>query len=198
MEPYIHQKEQMTVSKAAVILVIIFSISCGKKENLKNSQRNNDFIVNSILKKKLAKGDTIYLIKNNDNLIVIDLIQKMKNIEVQGDLWSLDSLRTSIGLFRNNDARDNIYIDEIFNRKHFDYLIQQKHVGFWKDLSYGFLADESRNSKIKKVSISMPIYTMNDKFALIGITTSTSSYILIYENNNSEWKESKLIAPMVY
>ncbi|WP_445455757.1 hypothetical protein [Flavobacterium sp. HNIBRBA15423] len=182
-----NQKELKGFLVISNFIFLIF-LSYGFKD------KNNDYeILNYIVNKNAS--ESICLEENRNNNQIISIVKELQEIDDKGDLLEMDSIKNNYGIQKNE------IFENIFNPVSYEHLLKQKDNSNWN-------FNNIKNPKIKKCKennnnktvlyVSKPIYTNENKFALVHITKRTTSYILILQKSKNEWKEYKIIAPMFF
>ncbi len=177
----------LTQLKVLLVISIVLLFSSCKLE------KNDDFlIVENIIKKykKKSSYNEVILDSTNNNSTVINFITKYKQLFIENKKDLINGFKIE------NDLVNISKIDFIFNNSQFEEYLRQDTgvVSIWnKEILNTFSnKDYSRKNVIK---ISKPIYSLDKKYSLIYVNKVTKSYILIYQKNNEEWLEYKLVSP---
>lgn len=182
---------------SAILFITFFLVSCNTSKDIIESRNDDDYLLlNKLLNnisKQFPKNNINFKLSNN-NEVVTSVVEELKKNDFETNKFKLDSLKRDIGI--DSDKTFN----EIFNPKEYDYLISQKQKLEWDfqkiktQRVYKYEKDMSVDKQII-VQISKPIYTSNNKFALISVNKKSASYILIFKKNKNDWIEDKLFSP---
>jgi len=164
-----------------------------------NSKQDNDYILlNKILEKVIDQNKTsnIVLDINNNNETVISVVKKLKYFDEEKSKISFDSIRQEIRIYK-----DSKFL-EIFNRNQYDYFISQKSNSEWdfnKVTNPKIIKNvkEKFTNKQVIVKVCKPIYTTDNKYALISISKKNSSYIVVFKKENNIWNEFKIFSAIL-
>lgn len=192
---------KMEIIKQKVLLVINFILislflSCSSKQERNSISMDDDYIIiNKILEtsKKNSESKIIHLQKSNNNEYAIKILKSeqakssTKNPkEIEYDFITID---------HNNKS-----VKRTFNNKEYKFLISQSLNSTWDTAFMEQISGSNRadSSNIKKITISKPIYTSNNKYALVSIKRETWLGIQIMEKTKGEWVEKDIIAPIFF
>lgn len=191
------QKEPVLIKYILFLCFSFFSfLSFGQRD-----YSNDDFKILDVLWDK----DSYDLNPENSTFEVINSIDILKKIELEGNEFKIDSLKKLLniidsGIIENfkvnygimSEKNKPLYkkFQEIFNRESYENMLGQEHSGEWNAL----LTKESRNKPL--ISISKPIFTKNNKWAFVSYKKKNVFGILILHKESEYWKEYKIIAPM--
>jgi cobalamin biosynthesis Co2+ chelatase CbiK len=160
------------------------------------SVKNDYIFLNKILDKvkKQNPNKDISLCSSDDNRNIVSIIENLKKYEIEKKTYKLDSLKQELGI-----TKDSVFL-KIFNPNEYNNLINQKQNTEWdfKKIKVKNVTNYVKNdftSKGVRVGVSKPIYTSNKKFALVSVSISNSSCILVFKKNKTSWEEYKLIDP---
>jgi hypothetical protein len=174
----------MEIIKHKVLLVINFILislflSCSSKQERNSISKDDDYIIiNKILEtsKRNSESKIIYLQKSNNNEYAIKILKSeqakssTKNPkEIEYDFITID---------HNNKS-----VKRIFNNKEYKFLISQSLNSTWDTAFMEQISGSNKadSSNIKKITISKPVYTSNNKYALVSIKRETWLGIQIME-----------------
>lgn len=168
--------------KSLILCIIYFFISSSFQQNIYNDEK----IINYIIKQKIKSANKLILLNSsNDNKSVISIIEEIEFINKTNNSILVDSVYNSYGIKNKKD------FISIFNIEEFNYLKSQKQNEKWNlkntNLKNIVLSEDKKESLI----ITKPIYTKNQKFALVYVMNKKSSYIMILKKEKDKWKEYK-------
>lgn len=166
-------------------LLLLMSVVC----NCQNLIQDDDYLITDSFKHTNNRSEAS-LDAKNDNIYVIKLIMQLREAELVESQYTIDSLKMSLNVIRPGQSRNDGFND-LFSLNEYDYLISQKHQGYWgKKIISNFNLENNNNSKI---FFSKPIYSSNRKWALVYKNSGTSSFILVLKKENNTWIEYKTI-----
>lgn len=186
-------KVLVVINSGLLSLLFFFSSFCF----ILNDTRDYTIINNELLKVK-SKNPTksILLKESNNNEYVISIITQLDSLEKVGSKEKLVSFKQEIGI--TEDKKFNL----IFNQKEYKHLLSQKSINLkWNfkkisnAISYSS-PNEKRKDKIV-IYLSKPIFTQDNKFAIVYSNNEKTSYLIIFEKIKNEWKEYKIISPNI-
>lgn len=199
-----HLRVRRVIKIMCLLFVILPSCSNAQEEDI---CKNDDRAILKVLYNNEIKEKDIRISLNNDNTYVINIIQKLKEIERTQIKSKIDSLKISLNILENNFLEyhkkkggitvksDNSEFESIFSINEYDFLLSQEHTGFWdQEIIFNLEPKEVRqDSSLNKIFYSKPIYTKNMKWALVFRYKATSSYIIVLKKKNKIWREYKTI-----
>lgn len=165
---------------------------------------NDDYL---IVKKFINSGEdeeTTINIKN-DNTYIIDLIEQLKKVEQTKNKHTIDSLKIFLGIKKSAFTQSSDHyinsndkgLDSVFSIKEYDFLLSQKHKGYWDKKIISNFNQKEKNNNYREIFFSKPIYTRNGKWALVYKHRETSSFVLILKKENDIWLEYKTINNLI-
>ncbi len=176
----------------SLIVFFLFSSCAVDAQGLENDLTFVNYVYG---KKQEKKTNGHFVLKeSSNNEYLISLIKQFDSYTKNRDVAAIDSLKNSYRL------KDNGFIETIFNVNEYKTLLSQRHRGNWDDKEFRqFLYPQTKSkSNIYDLSIGKPIYTSDDKKALVQVQTSTSYYVLIFEKVDNVWVERELIFPLFF
>lgn len=189
---YLKQKGIVVIKFTLLILILIFS-------SFVIFDNNNDYsIINSQLIKFKSKypSKTIFLNESNSNEFIISIVMELDSLEKINNKLKVDSLKQEIGIESNEK------FNSIFNKNEYSYFLTQKNIhskwNFNKILNAkNYNSFKQKQEDFLNLYISKPIYTKNNNYALVNVRNPKTCYIIIFERSGKEWKEYKIISPMI-
>ena len=194
------------------ILFLVLIVSCNT--TIKQNRTTDDYaLVNAIIKttKEQSLDKTIVFKLDNNNEYVVSILNQLYKYELDNNLDKLDSLKQGLGIIkslgiiknlkehgRNDvDQKDPVF-DSIFNKKQYAYLISQKYNSKWDiNLVDKSFLEKADNKSTQNLRITKPIYTTDNKSALIYFNQGTIAGVLIYKKMNGKWASHGLINPLL-
>ena len=196
------------VNKLIIVFILGILITSCIKNN--SSKIKDDYlIVNDILKniKKNNIDKTLILKLDNNNVSLIYTIIELQKYELDSSKIKINEFKESIGIIKGdlimqklkeseyNPVKNDPFLDSVFNNKHYTHLISQKCSSQWNlELIENSYLNKTNNFKTKTVQISKPVYTQDDKAALIFVNQKTTTGIYIYKKNKGSWIPYKVVA----
>lgn len=174
--------------KLRALLVTNMFMTCSILFSQQNHTVEDDRkIVDYILNQKENK---YYLEKPNSNIYLISKLKYFKTLELENKLKKLDSVKQISGFSKNDTV-----LERIFNLKNYAFLIEQKNVNTeWKTKT-----QNNSKKQFKTIFISKPLYTKDNRFALVYIKHSNIGYTqILKKNSKNSWVYYKLIFPELF
>lgn len=184
--------------KVLLVISILFVIISAFNSISVNNDVDYDLLNQTIERTKNKNSGKIILLKeSNNNEFVISIIKDLNHFEEIDEKIKLDSLKKSIGI--DSNKKFNL----IFNKNEYSNFISQENNSKWDFNRINNATAYIENKNIKATNnnnilyVSKPIYTKNNNFALVYISSNNHSYIDVFEKINKKWIEYKLIYPMI-
>lgn len=175
-----------TWRKLQVLLVIKICLFTLNSFCQKNNESSDYKILLDILKKNKK---SYLLIESNDNLSLINKIKILHN-EINN---TTDSIKQITGI-----KNDTVLISMISNKENYNHLINQlKENSLWDKKKVKNKTTAFISTNEKSIFVSKPVYFKKSNWAFIDVETPTLSYILVYKKDKENWREYKLIFPLL-
>lgn len=197
MNKMVHLKQKALLVISLITLSSLSILcSCSTTNVVTNKDKYDYDILNSILEtsKNIEPAKKVYLLKSYPNDYVLEIIKSQKNKKTSSN----DSIFSGYGFI---DIEIDETLQKIFNEKEYDFLLSQNATSNWDNnkISKETIVYEKNETGQNSImyKISKPIYTIDNKFALIGINKQSWEGIIVMQKKEEKWIEYKLIAPLI-
>ncbi|WP_299207427.1 hypothetical protein [uncultured Dokdonia sp.] len=170
-----------------VYLLLLMSFVC----NCQNVQQDDDYLITDSFIHTDDQSE-VSLTATNDNEYVIKLLMQLRDVELTRNQYTVDSLKLSLNIIRPGQFRDDGF-SNVFSLNEYDYLISQKHQGYWGENIISNINSRTKNDQANAIYFSKPIYSKDGNWALVYKSSMTSSYVLVLKKENNLWTEYKTI-----
>lgn len=174
-----------TCQMLKVLLVISFCIN-----NLYGQERfkTDDYIILDKILKKNPENN--FLVKKCNNNYVIEQIKLLNYYEKNKDYKSLDSLKQVSGI--SDDILLNSKVFIYINYENFINQVDEKSNWNKMHIEHNINFHDAKGGEF--IFVSKPIYTIDEKIAIVNVSTPNKNFIQIYiKGTNSEWVEYKIV-----
>ncbi|PZR21231.1 MAG: hypothetical protein DI539_08635 [Flavobacterium psychrophilum] len=180
------------MKKVLLVLFVLVSFS-GSVQAVANTSQDDNLILTTVINntKRILKGEhaMILLSPSANNGYIINMIEKYRD-KVSDVLFEAD----------HNDE----ILQQIFNEKEYGYLLSQRSDEKWnlnginEDKVIIYKEDMDIIAPGSKVlTVGKPIYTLDNKYALVYLNLITWLGIQVFKNEGGKWIEYKLIHPLI-
>lgn len=182
-----------------LLFILLVFISC----NSLNRNNSNNIIKKSIVEKlSEIHKDTLYISDRADNKYISSLYEENFADSV---LYKMEMSRQWLAKKSGSDTMsdDTDIITAVFSRANYKHIKKQAGTYKWSKDKINKMSglnpvillkdDKSRLSLKPDLQISEPVYTINNKFALVSYTYKGSTTLVIFENRGSNWEQLKYI-----
>lgn len=193
------EKKALNALRIITLIIFLSFLSC-KSLHVKNSNTEiSKFLINKLSE---IHKDTLYISDRADNKYISSLYE---DNFADSMFYKMENSRQWMAKKASNNTviNDTNIIKEIFTKENYEYIKKQAGTYKWSKNEVSqfsglypviLLKDDKNRFYLKPdLQISKPVYTVNNKYALVSYTYKGATALVVFENQDGNWEQVKYI-----